>query len=556
MFLKHDEIGGIFMFNRRISFSFSIFITVALLAASFMTAVAAPKTTASVQILALNDFHGALDGGNTRGGVEYMTTIVAQKRAENPSTVFISAGDLIGASPLLSALFHDEPTILAFNLMGLDYNVTGNHEFDEGVAELQRMQEGGCHPVDGCLAGEFPGASFKFLAANVIRLQNGKTLFSEYKVKSFADAKIGFIGIAYQDTPTIVSAAGTEGVEFLNEVDVINAMAAQLKDQGIKTIVVIIHDGGSVSTGTTTPNTCTNISGSIVDVVNNSDPEIDLFITGHTHGVYNCVINDRMVTSAYTGGEYLTDIDLVLERKTGNILSKTVTNIPVSHDVAKDPAMTSLLSTYRTLAAPLANQVIGSITSDIVRLNDRSLESALGDVIADAQLAETAPAEKGGAVIAFINPGGIRNNLLYSQISGSELPGEVTYGEAFAVQPFGNDLVTMTMTGAQIKAVLEQQATTNLKLQISNGLTYTFTKSAPADNHVTNLLLNGSPIDPLASYRVTLNSFLSTGGDGFTIFNQGTDRLVGTVDINALVDYLSANSPVSPGPMNRITIIP
>lgn len=543
------------MFKSRVRVSISVIITIALLATCFVSAAAAPKTTAEVQILALNDFHGALVGGDVRGGVEYMATIVAQKRVENPSTVFISAGDLIGASPLLSALFHDEPTILAFNMMGLDYNITGNHEFDEGVAELQRMQEGGCNPVDGCLAGDFPGASFKFLSANVIRTQNGKTLFSAYKIKSFADAKIGFIGIAYQDTPTIVSAAGTEGVQFLNEVDVINAMAAELKEKGIKTIVVIIHDGGSRPSNSD-PNTCTNLSGSIIDVVNNSDPEIDLFITGHTHGVYNCVINDRMVTSAYTNGEYLTDIDLVLDRKTGDIVSKSVTNIPVSHNVAKDPAMTALLSTYRTLAAPMANQVIGSITADINRLTDRSKESAMGDVIADAQLAATSAADKGGAVVAFMNPGGIRGSLAYANTYGSELPGEITYGEAFTVQPFGNDLVTLTMTGAQIKAVLEQQYGTNLTLQVSNGFTYTFTKSAPADNRISNMMLNGVPIDPAASYRVTINSFLVTGGDGFTVFKQGTDLLVGMVDIQAFVDYFMANSPIAPGPMNRITILP
>jgi 5'-nucleotidase len=546
------------MIKTRSKYLISVVVSLCLLASICFTALAAPNQNIKVQILAVNDFHGALDVGTSPlGGAEYMATIVKQKRAENINTVFISGGDLIGASPLLSALFHDEPTILAFNLMGLDYAITGNHEFDEGVAELQRMQDGGCHPVDGCLAGDFPGATFKFLAGNVIRLQNGHTLFSSYKIRSFSGAKVAFVGIAYDETPSIVSAAGTAGVEFLNETEVVNAIAAELKSMGIKTIVVIIHDGGYQNpAGSLNPNACENFSGTITDVVTASDPEIDLFITGHTHGTYVCTISDRLVTAAYANGQYITDVDLILDKKTGDIINKTVVNVPVNHSVAKDPEMTTLLATYRALATPLANRVIGTITADIKRLSDRKLESALGDVIADAQLASTSAPDKGGAVVAFMNPGGIRDDLIYSKISGTELPGEVTYSEAFAVQPFYNDLVTMTLTGAQIKTLLETQYSTAKTLQVSNGFTYTFTLSAPVGGKISNMSINGVAVDPAQSYRVTVNSFLAGGGDGFLVLKEGTNLLVGKVDIDALVDYFAAFSPIAPGPMNRITRVP
>ncbi|MGB8252110.1 MAG: bifunctional UDP-sugar hydrolase/5'-nucleotidase [Anaerolineaceae bacterium] len=547
------------MHRKNISSALVIVLMIILLIGVFTPASAQAPTTIDLQILALNDFHGQLDPYSaTRGGAEYLATLVKQKRAETEHTLFVSAGDLIGASPLLSALFHDEPTINAFNLMGLDYAIPGNHEFDEGVAELKRMQEGGCNPVDGCLAGDFFGSEFKWLAGNVIRLQNGNTLFSAYKVRTLADVRVGIVGIAADFTPSIVTPAGTEGVEFLNEEEALNSIVAELKADGVKTIVVIIHDGG-FQTGSI--NSCTNFSGDLTDVIWNADPEIDLFISGHTHNAYNCVIDDRVVTAAGNGGQFLTDIDLVLDRETGNIVSKTVTNLEVlKAQLTKDPDMTALLSPYRILAAPLTNKVIGSITADIIRGGNMA-ESPLGDVIADAQLAATSAPDKGGAVVAFMNPGGIRANFLFNQISGSEQPGEITYGEAFTVQPFYNIMMTTTMTGADIKAVLEQQAVAGSDkkgriLQISDGLTYTYTLSAPVGSKVSNIQINGVDLDMFTSYRVSMNNFLAGGGDGFTVFKNGTDPLVGVTDIDALVAHFQVNSPVAPGPANRITFLP
>jgi 5'-nucleotidase len=521
-----------------------------------------------VQLLAVNDFHGNLDppsgssgriGSIDAGGVEYLATHIAQLEATNPNTLVVSAGDLIGASPLLSALFHDEPTIEAMNLLGLDFNAVGNHEFDEGAAELLRMQNGGCHPTDGCLDGDgFAGADFQFLAANVVRKDNGKTLFPAYKIRSFGGAKLAFIGIVLEGTPTIVTPSGVAGLEFKDEAETVNALIPQLKAKGVNAITVLIHEGG-VQAGTF--NECVGISGAIVDIVNRFDPAVDVVVSGHTHQAYNCQLNNMLVTSASSFGRLVTDIDLTIDRATGEVTRMAANNLIVTRDVAKNAGQTSLLAKYRTFADPIANRVIGLITADITRTTNPAGESALGDVIADAQLAATAPAGFGGAVAAFMNPGGIRAELTYAGSAAGEGDGNVTYGEAFTVQPFGNSLVTMTLTGTQIDQLLEQQfdnptAGQNRILQVSNGFRYSWSASAPTGSKVdpSSIRLNGVPVDPNGSYRVTVNSFLAEGGDNFTLLNQGTNRLGGAVDLDALVDYFAANSPVPPGPQDRIAL--
>jgi 5'-nucleotidase len=520
-----------------------------------------------VQLLAINDFHGNLDppagssgriGSIDAGGVEYLATHIAQLEAANPNTLVVSAGDLIGASPLLSALFHDEPSIEAMNLLGLDFNAVGNHEFDEGAAELLRMQNGGCHPTDGCLDGDgFAGADFQFLAANVVRKDNGKTLFPAYKIRSFGGAKLAIIGVVLEGTPSIVTPSGVAGLEFKDEADTVNALIPQLKAKGVNAIAVLIHEGG-VQSGTY--NDCVGISGAIVDIVNRFDPAVDAVISGHTHQAYNCQLNNMLVTSASSFGRLVTDVNLTIDEATGEVTRMAANNLIVTRDVAKDAGQTSLLAKYRAFAAPIANRVIGSITADLPRTTNPAGESALGDVIADAQLAATAPAGFGGAVAAFMNPGGIRADLTYAGSAAGEGDGNVTYGEAFTVQPFGNSLVTMTLTGTQIDQLLEQQfdnptAGQTRILQVSDGVSYTWSASAPTGSKVdpSSIMINGAPVDPNGSYRITVNSFLAEGGDNFTVLAQGTNRLGGAVDLDALVDYFAANSPVPPGPQNRIT---
>jgi 5'-nucleotidase len=537
------------------------------------------KTT-EVQILGLNDFHGNLEpptgsGGRIgaltagacvaptcflAGGVEYLATHVRDLRATNPNTLFVSAGDLIGATPLISALFHDEPSIEAFNLMGLDYNGVGNHEFDEGVDELLRMQNGGCHPVDGCQDGDgFAGASFDFLAANVAYKDSGETIFAPYKIHHFNGIKIAIVGMTTETTPTIVTPAGISHVNFLDEAETVNALVPELKKQNVETIIVLLHEGGTTTNsqgvGTVAAiNQCNSTSGAIPPIVNAMDDEVDVVVTGHTNWAVNCVMDGKIVTGAAHQGRLVTDIDLTISRASKDVVSAKVNNVIVTRDVAKAADLTALVDKYRTLSAPLANRVVGTTTAAISRAGNAAGESALGDVIADSQLLATTPAALGGAVIAFMNPGGIRADLD---------AGTTTYNEIFTVQPFGNSLVTMTLTGAQIEQVLEQQwqsnaaLTTNI-LQVSNGFTYTYDFSKPIGSRVEigDIKLNGVALSPVQSYRVTVNNFLATGGDGFAALTGGTNLLGGDVDLDALEKYFIANpGGVAPGPQNRITRI-
>jgi 5'-nucleotidase len=549
---------------------------------------AAPKPkTVDLQLLSFNDFHGQIEeptgssanirtgttstGGaiNTiTGGAEYLSSHLEELR--KPNSLTVAAGDLIGASPLLSAAFHDEPTIETMNALGLDVSSVGNHEFDEGRTELLRMQNGGCL-ADGDGANNqnscpipghtFAGAEFQYLSANVVEHDTGDTLFPGVSVKTVAGQKIAFIGMTLEGTPSIVTPAGVAGLDFKDEVETANKLVPGLVRQGIKSIVVLLHEGGFPLSGVTY-NNCPGISGPIVDIASQLSPQIDAVITGHTHQAYNCLINDpagqpRMVTSAASFGRVITEVNLRINTASHDVVrsASTATNHLVTRDVPKDPAVTSIRSAYDTIIAPVRDRVIGSAATTLTRTTATKPESDLGDAIADAQLASTAAADKGGAQIAFMNAGGVRADLL---------AGEVTYGEAFAVQPFANILTTVTMTGANIKSVLEQQfytvasdGTTNSRfLQPSAGFTYTWTNTAAAGSRVSNMMLNGVPIDPTASYRVTANNFLTTGGDGFTEFLNATDILQGAIDLDSFVDYLGAHSPIDvPVGYPRINLI-
>jgi 5'-nucleotidase len=560
-------------------------VVVALLAAAPGVASAAPKKKDKdehVQLLAINDLHGNLQpptGSSGRiqvgpastdtvdaGGVEYLKTWVDRLRAQrgHDASYFVGAGDLIGASPLLSGLFHDEPTIEALNLMHMSYSSVGNHEFDEGVDELHRMQNGGCHPVDGCQDGDpFTGAAFKYLAANVLYQDTGKTIFPPYKVVKAGPAKLAFIGLTLKDTPSIVTPAGVAGLEFEPEAQTINALVRQLRrKKGVRAFVVLIHQGGQQNgpypLGYQDVNRCDHLSGDILPILSQLDPQVDVVASAHTHQAYNCRIGGRLVTSAASFGRLVTDIELTIDHRTKDVKASTARNVIVTRDVRKAPSETKLIQKYDTVAGPIAHRVVGSITADITRTPNDAGESALGDVIADAQLEATAPSDFGGAQVAFMNPGGIRADLIYANQDGSEAPGEVTYNELFTVQPFNNVMTVKTMTGDMIRRLLEQQfdnpsAGQNRFLQVSEGFHYTWNASSPAGQRISDITIDGAPVDPNASYRVAMNNFLASGGDGFTVFNEGTDPLGGAIDIDAFADYIEHNSPVAPGPQDRIT---
>jgi 5'-nucleotidase len=542
-----------------------------LLAVLLLIALALPALaqTAPVElrILAINDFHGNLRppaGGiaitdpadRTKkiavpaGGVEHMATLVGQLRAGVKNSIFVAAGDLIGASPFLSAMFHDEPSIESLSMMGLEVTAVGNHEFDEGKDELLRMQNGGCHPLDKCQGPQpFAGAKFHYLAASTIETATGKTVFPPYEIKRFDGIPVAFIGLTLKGTPGIVSPVGVAGLEFRDEADTVNALVPELKTRGVEAIVVLIHEGGLPSGDY---NECPDISGPIVDIVRKFDRAVDVVISGHTHRAYVCKIDGRLVTSGDKFGTVVTSIDLKLDPVTRDVVSASANNVIVrSADTAADPQQTALLASYDKLAAPIADRQAGSITATLSRVPNASGESPLGDLIADAQLAATRAAADGGADIAFTNPGGIRTDIPWKQ------DGAVSYADIFASQPFRNQLVTLTLTGKQIKDMLEQQWLDPKRpriLQVSKGFGYSWDGAKPDGDRVVadSISLNGARIDPAANYRVTVNNYLAVGGDGFGVFKQGSAAQFGAYDSDALFAYFRANSPIAPAAVGRI----
>ncbi len=520
-----------------------------------------------LRILAINDFHGNLrpPAGGIRiadpddktkkitvaaGGAEHMATLVRQLRQDRKNTIFVAAGDLIGASPFLSAMFHDEPTVEALSMMGLEIASVGNHEFDEGKDELLRMQNGGCHPIDKCLGPHpFPGATFHYLAASTFEKATGKTILPAYEIRQFDGIAVAFIGLTLKGTPTIVSPDGVAGLEFHDEADTVNALVPELKARGVEAIVVLIHEGG-LPTGDY--NECPGISGPIVDIVKKFDRAVDVVISGHTHQAYVCEIDGRLVTSGDKYGTIVTAIDLKLDPVTRDVISAKADNVIVrTAALARDPQQTALLESYDKFAAPIANRAAGSVTATLSRVPNDTGESALGDIIADAQLAATRSDASGKAVIAFTNPGGIRTDI------ASKPDGTVSYADVFASQPFRNQLVTLTLTGAQIKDMLEQQWLDPKRpriLQVSKGFNYTWDGARPYGDHVMadRMSLNRQRIDPAQNYRVTVNNYLAVGGDGFTVLKDGTSVQFGGYDADALDAYFKANSPLSPGQLDRI----
>ena len=538
-----------------------------------------PNAT-SVQLLSFNDYHGhleATDGPLSKsqdptqtpvGGAEYLSSKLSELRAKvgDADSLTVAAGDLIGGSTFLSGMFHDEPSVESLNTMGLDVSSVGNHEFDEGTTELLRMQDGGCHPKDGCYFPDqpYPGADFEWLAANVVRKDTGKTLLPGTSIKTVNGVQVGFIGMTLEATPTLVSPAGVASVDFKDEVQTANAQAEQLKAQGVKAIVVLLHEGGYQAK---TINDCDGISEPIAQIAAQMTPEVDEIITGHTHQGYICSLpdpdgNPRLVTSAADYGRAVTETTLVLNTRSGDVIREKTT--AVNHLVnraAKDPAVSNIIAKWNTLAGPLKAKVVGTHTDDILGDSggNRGIETPMADLVADAILWGTT-GDKGGAQIAFMNVGGVREDLPLKP-KYAEGPGEITYAEAYDIAPFGNLLNTLDLTGAQIKEILEQQyqpieargSRAMLALGVSKGFTYEWDATNPQGSRVVNgsMMLNGTPIDLNATYRVGTLSFLAQGGDSFTAFTKGTNLLGGPEDLANLVDFFESHPGLS-APENRV----
>lgn len=523
-----------------------------------------PSAPFEIQILAFNDFHGNLeppppvelteaDGTKVKvatGGAAHLAAELDKLRAGRPWSVTVSAGDTIGATPLTSALFLDEPTIETMNRLHLEFNAVGNHEFDKGVLELKRMQDGGCVQHTRrmpCAVEPFQGGKFRYLAANVVQ-PDGSTVFPATGIKQFdtpvGSIRIGFIGMTLKATGNLVTPSGVAGLTFADEAQTANALVPKLKAEGADTIVLLIHQGGKLPTFNR-GNGCDGFYGEIKDIAPKFDPAITTIVSGHTHWAYVCKAGEggtqpqQLLTSAGKFGYFVTDIRLGFDPATRKLVSQSATNDLVGNgENGEDAAVKAYVDKYVAAAAPLANRVVGRLTS-IARRSEFDGESPAADLIADSMLAATRDKAKGGAQIALVNATGVR----------VDLPGgEVRYKDAFAMMPFGNNLVVMTLTGAELKEAIEQQFAIPIRqgfnqpsvLAPSQGFGYAFDLSQPEGSRIVGMTLNGKPIDPAATYRVVVNNYLASGGDGLKAFTKGRDITdAGIVDIDALIAWIA-----------------
>lgn len=537
--------------------------------------------TVDVQLLAINDFHGAIEppaGSNgriaqiTAGGVEYLASHLATLAAANANSVIVSAGDNIGATPLLSGMFHDEPSIEALSTAGLALSAVGNHELDEGWDELYRMQNGGCHPVDGCQDNTpFRGAAFRYLTANVLvdptnaprqmldrsgwkpagSGRQPSPLFPPYAIREFNGVKVGFIGLTLQGVGSIVSPIALKGLVVRPEAAAANEVASTLRSQGVHAIVVLIHEGGAPkgAPGQEDPNTCDDFQGAIVAIAKQMSPDIDVIVSGHTHRAYVCTIDSKLVTSASSYSRVITDIDLQIDRPTGRVVAKTARNIIVTRDVVKNAAETALIDHYRPLAESVANRHVGTLTMAIAAGRNTAGESALGDIIADGML-DAARGVAGRVDAAFTNSGGIRSDLIASGANGA-----ITFSDVFNVLPFGNQVMVKTLTGDAIARMLEQQTTARV-LQVSNTFRYAWDPAKPVGSRVnrTSIHIDGKPLVPTERYRIATVDFVWNGGDEFTAATEGIEPVAIGTDVDVFLEYVGKHSPVTGGPQDRIRL--
>lgn len=502
----------------------------------------------ALRVIAINDFHGnleppargvrvAADRVVAAGGAAYLAAHVDALRARSKHALVVSAGDLVGASPLLSGLFHDEPTIEAMNRLGLDLNGVGNHEFDEGLGELKRLVAGGCHPDDGCRGpAPYQGARFGFLAANVVDDRTGRTVFPGYAIRTFSGVRVGVIGLTLEGTKDMLPPVVPE-LSFLDEAETVNRAVAELKQSGVRAIVVLLHEGGFPKSDD--PNACDGLSGPVTEIVPRFDPEVDLVVSGHTHQAYVCQMGSVLLTSGGSFGRIVTDIELTLDPGTGDVVSARAENRVVDHGLPPDRGTETLVAAYREVAAPLAERVITRMARPLTKVRTDGGVSDLGRVIADAQLAATRSA---GAELALMNSGGVRAAV--APVLDEDGLGDVTYAMLFAAQPFGNVLMTLDLTGAELLAALEGQFGPD-RIRFLDGSSNLAYQWRPAEApHVLpgSVRVDGAPLELDRTYRVTVNAYMASKPP----FDRAGHRVGGPIDLDALVAYLSARRPFAP----------
>jgi len=506
-----------------------------------------------INLVALNDFHGNLEPskytytppGSTQprtiqaGGIDVLKGALDAFRKEDPDLLFVAAGDLVGASPAVSSMFADEPTIEAMNRMGLVASSLGNHEFDQGPRELLRQQHGGCdspRPAKACrLAPDFKGAGFTYLATNVVDAQTGKTLVPGWRIVDVKGVKVGLIGAVLHDLASVTVASSIRGLDIRDEAESINAVLPAMRAQGAQVFVVLIHEGGFADQPYDKAD-CDTLHGPIVAITRKLDPAIRLVISGHSHTGYLCRVDGKVVTQADAYGHLLSRIKLTLNPATKAVQDIQVRNVVMAPDAFKpDPGLSAYLADVRARSRAELAKPVARLQGALSRKENPAGESVLGGVIADAAVAAT---RDQGAQIGFMNPGGIRKDLEAGE------GGVVSFGQAQAVLPFGNTLVVMDLTGAQLRRVLEQQwdrpaSSDPAILAVSGSLAYDWDGTQPPGRRVVNVKVDGVPLADNKTYRVVANNFLAGGGDNIPMFAQGTRRVdTGLRDLDALIAYL------------------
>jgi len=503
------------------------------------------KDTTNIQLLGVNDFHGNLESPRTLpregvqvpvGGAAYLDAYLDKYEARRPErTIRVHAGDMVGASPLISSYFHDEPTVYAMNEMQFDVGTLGNHEFDEGGEEMLRLINGGRRndgkqfkddengePVNTSAKG-FPGADFPYIAANTVYKKSDDTVLPPYKVVKKGSIKVGFIGVTTLETPNIVVPDAVEPFEYLDISATVNRYAKVLQqEKGVEAIVVLAHAGGNQTSET-------EAVGEIIDETAQMSDAVDVIVAGHSHSMLNNRVDGKLVVEAFSFGTAFDAVNMKVNRKSGDVVESSADIVTTYNDeIQPDKRTAKLVAGYKARISPISERVVGTAAEDITRAQNASGESALGDLIADAQR-DFATAE-----FAFMNPGGIRTDIA---------AGQTTYGELFAVQPFDNQVVSMDLTGDQIYTLLEQQfppnQTGNPRILQVSGLKYTYDESLSGDQRITSLTTtDGVPIDRAETYKVAVNSFIATGGDNFTVLKEGQNVTTIGSDLDALEAYI------------------
>jgi len=529
-------------------------IALAVLAAGCATA---PAPVTEISIFSINDFHGHIQPKSptpvmTRlpdaqtgeikpqaaGGAAYLATVLHGLRAQRPNSIFVAAGDLIGASPQLSSLLADEPTLSALSAMGLDATALGNHDLDAGLTELLRKTRGECAPA-GCLWPEFKGAAFPYLAVNMLDAETGKTVLPTHKIVEVGGIKVALVGAVTRDTPKVIVAKSIRGLRFIDEADAMNALVPQLRAQGAQLLVAMMHEGSSYDGPANDPTyACESLRGRGVDIANRLDPAYGIIVSGHTHQAYTCKINGRLLVQAGSFGGWITESRLKVSA-TGQVLDAQAVNYPVLQGAnVPNPAFVALVQRAAELTNQVRNRPITTLTTGAQRNPVAPYgDSTLGNLISDAQLGYAK--KRGAADIAMINSGGIRADLTVE-------PGKpVTLGDLFAIQPFGNELILMTLTGAQLRELVVRQLPKTPAprrfAQVSNNFRFQFAQAADGASTLTNITLDGKPLQDDADYRIVVNNFMAEGGDDLSMFRQGRDKVNLGVDIDALVEWLAEN---------------